>query len=198
MIKPSKKACDAVQKSREICNILCRGSAGYGREAVMSFIRARIKEFVMNYFYEKNCNEHSPFNIVVDDDTCNEDVYVVLPYCCIYWLTANGDVRVVFHDEKAVRQFGKKADVEYINNDAFRLFYDFDANKNYKDEENVFDEEYFNKYYKNSPEQIYDYLQTITCKRIIDIIKNFYDKRLVKCNKIEPLEGIDFITVEEK
>ena len=93
---------------------------------------------------------------------------------------------------KTEKKTGEKADV-YVSSDAFRLFYDFDENKNYGNVK----EEYFNKYYKKSPEQIYDYLETVLCKRIIDIVKNFYDKRLAECHEIKPLEGVDFKTFVE-
>ena len=196
MIEPSKEASEAAKKSYEICNILCRGPVyGYGREAVMSFIRGRIKDFLANYFYENNCIGDQ-YGCEIDDDAVNEDVFVSLPFCYISWLTADGDISIRYRDG-AKSKIGEEADVTFNNNDAFRLFYDFDENKNYKDEDDVFDEEYFNKHYKRSPEQIYDYLKTVTCKRIIDIVKNFYDKRLAECHEIKPLEGVDFKTFVE-
>ena len=197
MIEPSKKDSEAFQKSRNIYNILCRGPVyGYGREAVMSFIRERIKDFLLTYVADNNL-AIDPFDCEIDDDAVNEDVFIRLPYCRICWLTATGDISFRYYNIDS-KKVGEKADVAFNNNDAFRLFYDFDENRNYKDEDGVFNEEYFNKYYKNSPEQIYDYLKTITCKRIIDIVKNFYDKRLVKCNKIKSLENVDFICLKEQ
>ena len=195
MIEPSKEASEAAKKSYEICNILCRGPVyGYGREAVMSFIRERIKEFLLDYVAHNNC-AINPFDCEIDDDSVNEDAVINLPCCRINWLTAYGSFSIMYYNEDR-KKTGEKADVS-VSSDAFRLFYDFDENKNYKDEDEVFDEEYFNKHYKGSPEQIYDYLKTVTCKRIIDIVKNFYDKRLAECHKINPLEGVDFKTFGE-
>jgi hypothetical protein len=191
MNKPNEKACEAAKKSYEICNILCRGPVyGYGREAVMSFIRERIKEFLLDYVAHNNC-AINPFDCEIDDDSVNEDAVINLPCCRINWLTAYGSFSIRYYNEDR-KKTGEKADV-FVSSDAFRLFYDFDENKNYGNVK----EEYFNKYYKKSPEQIYDYLKTVLCKRIIDNLKNFYDKRLVSCNEIKPLKGVDVETNKE-
>lgn len=193
MNKPSKKVREAVKKSCEICNILCRSSGyGYGRKAVMSFIREEIKCFLIDYVAHNNC-AINPFNCEIDDDAINEDVAISLPCCYISWLTAYGSFSVRYYNrDRDRKKSGEKADVS-VSSDAFMLFYDFDENKNYGNVK----EEYFNKYYKRSPEQIYDYLETVTCKRLIDNLKNFYDKRLVSCNEIKPLKGVDIETNKE-
>ena len=99
MIEPSKEASKAAKKSYEICNILCRGPVyGYGREAVMSFIRGRIKDFLANYFYENNCIGDQ-YGCEIDDDSVNEDAVINLPYCSIRWLTADGSFSIRYYNE---------------------------------------------------------------------------------------------------